>query len=124
MTEDDYDIITGLSGNKYKIHKTPPFKSYNNEDKDWSLKGKLISSRSLKDILVDADINTMIYGTTADMEINRIVNKEFGYTKEDIETLRWKLIEDIDATREDLFSGRYWKVVIKQKVNKRFGVKK
>ncbi len=29
--QDDYDIVTGISGREYKIHKTPPFKPYKDD---------------------------------------------------------------------------------------------
>jgi hypothetical protein len=48
---------------------------------------------------------------------------ESVYKSEDIETLRQKLIEDVTAMREDLFTGRNWKTVVLSIINKRFGVK-
>lgn len=47
---------------------------------------------------------------------------EEKYTAEDIETLRQKLIADIDEMRTDLFTGRNWKIVVKSIIKKRFGM--
>ena len=43
------------------------------------------------------------------------------YNKRDIETLRQKLNGDVDKMREDLFTGRNWKIVVKSIIKKRFG---
>ena len=45
------------------------------------------------------------------------------YKKVAIDTLREKLIEDIQELRTDLFTGRNWKIVVESIIKKRFGVK-
>lgn len=69
--------------------------------KDWSLKDK----------------GGFLSGYNDDGYFNHSV-----YMTEDVETLREKLIEDLENIRGDLFSGRNWKLIMKQRINKRFGV--
>ena len=50
------------------------------------------------------------------------IHRELSFGISVIKTLREKLIEDLEDIREDFFSGRNWKLIMKQRINKRFGV--
>jgi len=101
-----------------------------NKDKEWSLKThcKLHSLKPLQDILVECGINMALFDTSNEQEVERVMKTQVGYTKEDIDTLREKLIEDIRGIqKEDSDFVGYddgtieYDIVIKL-INKRFGV--
>jgi hypothetical protein len=77
---------------------------------DWSLKGK--------DVCVLGDTNERGY----DAEYDKLGDDYWFYEKQDIETLRQKLIEDIKQEFiKNKLSG-YILYAIEGKINKRFGV--
>ena len=83
--------------------------------------GKLHSLKSLEDILVEAGVNQLMYDTTTEQEVERAMQTEFGYTKQDIEILREKLIEDLEEVGSDILYGDCKVDKITEVINKRFG---
>lgn len=78
---------------------------------DWSLKGKVTEEN------IDIwETNAVSTGQQSTEFVVRTIDEIH-------EHLRQKLIEDLENIREDLFSGRNWKVIMKQNINKRFGGK-